>query len=80
MSMNTPELPATIAIYFWGDNLSDLDTQKHKTYIIQTLLEKGDRRALAWLFAIYGKSTIKTVLSKCRLSKKSAHFWQTYLS
>ncbi len=73
-------LPPFISKYFWGDDLHTLDLENHKTYIIQTILEKGDREAVRWLFATISVSTVKETVPKIRLSKKSAHFWNIYLS
>ncbi len=73
-------LPDYIKRYFWGDNLAELDLHKNQRYIIQVLLEKGDSKALSWLFSIFPKGTIKNVLPKVRLSKKSSVFWNVYLS
>lgn len=73
-------IPSSAAKYFWGDNLHDLDLQNHKKYIIQTLLEKGDQESLRWLFSVFGRKTIKQLLSDLKLSRKSANFWAIYLS
>lgn len=73
-------LPPHITKYFWGDNISELDLQKNKTYIIQTILDKGDQNAIKWLFSTIDPRTIKDMLPSIRLDKKSAHFWNTYLS
>jgi len=73
-------LPRSIKKYFWGDNLNDLKWPDHKKYIIQTLLEKGNDRAIKWLFNLTSKSQIIQLLPKFRLSKKSLNFWKTYLS
>lgn len=77
MSMS---LPHSVTRYFWGDNLQELNPQVHAKYITQTLLEKGDSEALDWLFSIFPSQAIKTMLPDLKLSKKSAHFWQVYLS
>ncbi len=73
-------LPSYITKYFWGDNVSELDLQKNKAYIVQTILDKGDQDAIRWLFSAIDLSTIKDILPSIRLSKKSAHFWNIYLS
>jgi hypothetical protein len=73
-------LPTSLKKYFWGDNLNDLKWPDHKKYIIQTLLEKGNGRAIRWLFNLTSKSQIIQLLPEFRLSKKSLNFWETYLS
>lgn len=73
-------IPSYVTKYFWGDNIYELDLHKHKTYMIQTLLEKGDQEAIKWLFFAVDKQKIKNLLASIKLSKKSAHFWNIYLS
>lgn len=72
-------LPLFIETYFWGDNLQELDFEKHKTYIIQTILDRGDLKAVRWLFTQISKTEIKPLLPNLKLSKKSANFWSLYL-
>lgn len=78
--MKNYSLPSFIQQYFWGDNLKELQVENNKNYIVQTLLERGNQKALTWLFSIFSKTDIKSMLSKTKLSKKSANFWQIYLS
>ncbi len=87
--MSVQTIPLSAAKYFWGDDISDLDLQNHKKYIIQTLLDKGDRESLRWLFSTFGKREIKQLLPDLKLSKetllsceskKSANFWKMYLT
>ena len=78
--MTQQTIPAYITKYFWGDNIHELDLQKNKQYIIQTILDKGDQEAIKWLFSLIDQKSIKDDLLKLRLSKKSKHFWKIYLS
>lgn len=73
-------IPPYVLKYFWGDDLKELDLQKNNTYIIQTLLEKGDKEAIKWLFSTLGINTIKNTLPTLKLSRKSQQFWNLYLS
>jgi len=73
-------LPKKLHKYFWGDNLSELSWQKHSKYITQTLLEKGDRQAAAWLLNTINKSELLAQLPDFKLSAKSKNFWNIYLS
>lgn len=75
-----PFLPKFIYKYFWGDDFNQLHWKNHQKYIIQTILEKGDRRAASWLLAAAGKTTIKQQLDSLSLSPRSARFWKLYLS
>jgi len=73
-------LPVRLKKYFWGDNLDDIKWPSHKKYIAQTLLEKGNRGAISWLFKRISKVKVAQMLPKLRMSKKSLHFWKIYLS
>ncbi len=78
--MDTSALPSYVTKYFWGDNLNELDIQKNRKYIVETLLNLGDRSALKWLFSKVDKETIKELLPSLKLDKKSAHFWSLYIT
>lgn len=78
--MKDLQLPPFVTQYFWGDDITQLDISKNKKYILQTLLEKGNQKAIHWLFSIVNKEAIKSALPTLKLSEKSAHFWRTYLS
>ncbi len=78
--MNTSQLPAFITKYFWGDDLSQLDFSKNKQYILQVLLERGNKKAIQWLFSILDRNSIKNALPTIKLGEKSAHFWNIYLT
>lgn len=77
--MSAQRFPPSVSKYFWGDNLKELDLQNHKRYIIQTILENGNRESLNWLFSTYEKPLIRQLLSGLKLSRKSANFWNIYL-
>lgn len=78
--MEKTNIPSFIARYFWGDDISQLDLQKYKKYIIETLLEKGDTKAIQWLFTKIDKQTIINFLPNLKLGKKSKHFWNIYFA
>lgn len=73
-------LPTYVSKYFWGDNLSELSFEKNKKYVLETILERGNRDSIRWLFSQTDKNAILKQLPTLKLSKKSANFWQTYLS
>lgn len=73
-------IPGFLHQLFWGDRLSELNFQKHRQYIIKTVLEKGDRPAASWLIKTVGKKNLKKSLARLSLTPKSANFWRLYLS
>jgi hypothetical protein len=78
--MSTSPIPAFVTKYFWGDNLQELSLQSNRNYIVQTLLNLGDREALHWLFSNLEKQEVKQLVPTLKLDKKSANFWKLYLS
>ena len=78
--MEKHSVPSFLKKYFWGDDLNLLNLKDNQKYIVQTLLENGDAKALRWLFSTIQKHTIVSFLSTLKLSRKSSNFWQIYLS
>ncbi len=74
------QIPTQLEAYFWGDNLDELDWSKHKKYIIQTLLDKGNTEALNWLFKQTNRVELQNLLPQLKLQPKSSNFWRIYLS
>ena len=73
------KLPRFITKFFWGDDSKELSLSKHKKYISQTLLEKGNLRSIKWLLKKQSKKLLKKTLSP-KMNKKSRNFWEIYLS
>lgn len=66
-------VPAALRPLFWDANIEALDTEKHKTYIIERVLEFGDEKAYRWLFNTYTNRDIIAVTKKSRrLSRPTA--------
>ena len=80
MSKIKSNLPDYVLKYFWGDDLKELSWDKHRDYITETILEKGDEDSVRWLFSKLDKEAIKKSLSDFKLSPKSRNFWSVYLS
>jgi len=73
-------LPKTILQLFWGDDLRQLSWEKHKEYISKTILEKGDKEAVHWLFKNTNKTYLKNLVESQKMDEKSKNFWSIYLS
>jgi hypothetical protein len=66
--------------FFWDVDPEKLDLERHKTFIIERILELGDEAAVRWLFAAYPRPDIILVLRAARaLSPKSHGFWTLVL-
>jgi hypothetical protein len=65
---------------FWDTDVTRLDLQENKQYIIERALELGDEKAVRWLFSSYTRSDIKKALRKSRnISAKSSNYWTLML-
>lgn len=66
--------------FFWETDLTKIDIEKNKLYIIERILELGDSEATRWLFSNFSLPDIKKTLEKSRrISKKSKNFWSIFL-
>jgi len=67
--------------FFWEADIEKIDIQLHKSYIIERILELGDKTAVDWLFSTYSLADIKKTLQESRsISKKSKNFWEILLN
>ena len=73
-------IPPQAKKYFWGDDVSQLNWEDHKEYIVQTLLNKGDEESVTWLLKKADPSQLKKMLPQIKLDQKSLNFWKLYLS
>lgn len=73
-------IPAQVKKYFWGDDLAQLNWQDHQQYITQTLLERGGKQSISWLFDQVSRKDVQKMLPSLKLSPKSRNFWEIYLS
>ncbi len=69
-------MPSFLKEYFWDVDFSKLDKKKHSQFIIERILEYGNRKAVAWLKKNFELPKIKKILCDSKnLSAKSANFW-----
>jgi hypothetical protein len=70
-------IPGFLKRYFWDVDFLKLDKNKHSYFIIERILEYGDKKALKWLKENFEEKAIKNVLLTSKnLSPKTANFWQ----
>lgn len=61
-------------------DFENIDPQKSGQYIIARLIDRGDDKAIRWLFTNYSKDIIKNVVTTRRgFSSKTANFWALVL-
>ena len=74
-------LPRFLKKYFWDVEFSDIDKKGNSRFIIERILEYGDKKTVRWLFKNYSLKEIKGVIYKTRfLSHRSLFFWTIFLN
>lgn len=62
--------------YFWDVDLRSINIKKHKSFILERILEMGDSEAVRWMRKNFSEQDILSVLKNSRrISKKSFNFW-----
>ena len=59
-------VPSRFRALFWDADVETLDVEKHKTYIVERILEFGDEDAYRWMFGTYADEEIIAVVRKSR--------------
>ncbi len=74
------KLPGFLKEYFWDVDFEKINQEKSKLYVIARLLDRGNDRAIKWLFKTYNKDSIKDVITNRRgFSARKANFWAEIL-
>lgn len=78
---NKAPLPQFLKPYFWDVEFEKVEKKRSASYIIHRLLDRGNDRAVRWMFKTYSKNMISEVLIKRRgFSAKTANFWADLLN
>lgn len=74
------KLPKFLAGYFWDVDFNDIDPENSRMFILKRVLDRGNDKAIGWLFKYYTRDDIKQLLLTTRdLSTKTANFWADFL-
>jgi hypothetical protein len=74
-------LPQKFNSFFWDTDTKSLDPSKKSLFVIQRLLDKGDRESVSWVLDNFDKDTIIKSLTSLRdFNPKVGKFWQLYLN
>lgn len=82
MSAPREKLPAATARLFDGYADEDLLRPEHRDFLLERLLEEGDREDLRWLSARVGEKALRDFVDQQgarRLSARSRAFWRLVL-
>ncbi len=71
-------LPKGLLKFFWDIDASSANPARHEKYYISRILEKGDKKAVTWLFGKFGKKTVKKSILSLKLSPRSANYWKKF--
>ena len=72
------KIPKSARAALWSYDVDDLDRDDDRTLIISNILNLGTKEAVSWLFKIYKKSEIKSVLQASKpglWNKRSINLW-----
>jgi hypothetical protein len=73
---NNKPLPEFLRKYFWDADFDKIDPEKYPHYLVERILEYGDKSAVKWMTENFKKSEIKkTLMKKKGISPKSAAYW-----
>ncbi|NCN82398.1 MAG: hypothetical protein GW947_00360 [Candidatus Pacebacteria bacterium] len=73
------QLPKSYQYLFPSSSTTELDVQRDKTYIIETLLKNASLEAWQWMTKTYSKNDITSVLkSATNLKKKDTEIWSIF--
>lgn len=74
-------LPKNLKKYFWDIDFEKLDLNKYPHFVIERILEYGDKETINWMMKQFKKSQIRQTLTKTKgLTKKSANYWSSILA
>jgi len=74
------KLPKSFEQYFWDVDFDSLSLKKSRLFILKRLLDRGDTKAIRWVFKNYQKEEIKNLILISRdLSPKTGNFWADFL-
>lgn len=70
------KLPGFLKQYFWDVDFKKIDPKESAQYIIARLIDRGNDKAIRWLFKHYPRVLVKEVVTNRRgFSAKTANFW-----
>jgi hypothetical protein len=73
-------LPGFLKPYFWETDFSQVQERRHRTCVIERVLEYGDDRAIRWLRESYTPAQVARVVKTSRaISPNTANLWSLTL-
>ena len=73
-------IPSAFNKYFWDTDFKNIVPSQNPLFVIQRLLDKGDRESVSWVLKNFDRETIKKTFTTLRdYSPKVAYFWKLFL-
>lgn len=74
-------LPDFTKKYFWDVDLKTLNVSEKSLFVIQRLLDKGDKESVSWVLHNFDRATIKKAFTTLRdFNPKVGYFWKLFLN
>lgn len=74
------QIPQQFKVLFWDCKFNQVDIDRHKQFIIERLLEKGNMDAVKWVFNNFRKQAIFNIVQTSQnISSKTKNFWDIVL-
>jgi hypothetical protein len=70
-------IPAAIAWLFWDVDPAAIDPDRHRDYVLERIMSRGDLVAMRWLAAQYAPAVLAEFLERKghRLAPRERAFW-----
>jgi hypothetical protein len=76
LAASSAAVPESLRLLFWDLDTQQLDPRAYPRYVIERVLEFGDREAVDWMKQLFAEEQIVQVLrGSRRLSRRSANYW-----
>lgn len=76
--MSSP--PSELQVLFPSTNIQELDVNRDKGYIIQTLLKNSTLDGWKWMLQTYSSTEIAAILKDSKILKpRESYFWSYFL-
>lgn len=76
-----PELLEEASVLFHDVRPEDVDVERHASFVIERVLDRGTMRSVAALLRLYGKARVRAFFlegGSQRVSRPTARLWQSY--
>ena len=79
--MQKRKIPVFLKQYYSDVDFDKIDTAQSASDVIHRLLDRGNDKAIRWMFKTYSKDLITEVVTKRRgFSARTANFWADLLN